>query len=785
MEAEGSPFRSWTADVKGAVAEEVMINNNAGWAYLKALPISRRKRKQLMTAPWIVNLFAGPSDGTAEFKVLEDGAVMIEMDIVRSRAFDLRRPSGAYRALLWAAATGRIKGMMASPPVRNEMDEELVAKAMWCSVVAKASRSLYGDPPPFLMFEGYKMLNYMNNGMGWTRPTGLQRSWSAYQEVMCLDSIGNSVVTNLEYNGDAVKESTLEGKWTKEFKQEILQAIEKWFAVPEGRQIAKWMAKMDVGSFLNSLSNKELEQWKVHVRNNHLPYRRDCRTCVETSGTGRRHVRVRTPSSYCLSLDVCGPFRQRGVDPDHADYRFALVGAYVMPRLYEHEVRDGGPHKGEVRDGGPHKGEVRDGGPHKGEVRDGGPHKGEVRDGGPEGIECGLSDRTVPIYGGEFEPDVAEDTGHGVGPLRDWREEELFDEAEPQGLSPEEERRLPKGMTKEEFQEIFSQVDGVDGYQVIYLASPLRSRTTKDVLSAVQDLYLRLRAHGCPVLRVHSDRARELRSEPLKRWLAGRGTYTTYTEGQSPQSNGRAESAVRFAKSHVKRLLKMANLDGRLWPMALQYSMWSQMQKQLYPNKEVIPFGTRVHVKRKVYGVGNKYDLESRWDIGYYLGPSRDVNEGSVVMMKKGNFITTTYMRPGLVNADKEVELEDYHAVVATPSNRLRRKSTLQPGDHEGLPALPPVNEDEEEEGGTEYDPNDPVEEYARAVLKEDRIERDFVESLAALAALLPEDGPKPKRFGGKENDEVIWATGAFVHGGVVGVSEQHQEIPPRPPRSS
>ena len=121
---------------------------------------------------------------------------------------------------------------------------------------------------------------------------------------------------------------------------------------------------------------------------------------------------------------------------------------------------------------------------------------------------------------------------------------------------------------------------------------------------------------------------------------------------------------------------KMANLDGRLWPMALQYSMWSQMQKQLYPNKEVIPFGTRVHVKRKVYGVGNKYDLESRWDIGYYLGPSRDVNEGSVVMMKKGNFITTTYMRPGLVNADKEVELEDYHAVVATPSNRLRRKST-------------------------------------------------------------------------------------------------------------
>ena len=119
---------------------------------------------------------------------------------------------------------------------------------------------------------------------------------------------------------------------------------------------------------------------------------------------------------------------------------------------------------------------------------------------------------------------------------------------------------MPKGMTNEEFNEIFSQVGGVDGYQVIYLASPLRTRTTKDVLYAAQDLYLRLKAQGCPVARVHSDRARELRSEPLKRWLASRGTYTTYTEGQSPQSNGWAESAVRFVKSNTKRLLKMANL---------------------------------------------------------------------------------------------------------------------------------------------------------------------------------------------------------------------------------
>ena len=168
------------------------------------------------------------------------------------------------------------------------------------------------------------------------------------------------------------------------------------------------------------------------------------------------------------------------MDPDHADYRFALVGAYVIPRL-----------QGELRDGGPHESEVRDGGPHESEVRDGGPHEGEVRDGGPRDIEGGLSDRAVPIYGGDFIPEVVQDTGQGVGPLRDWREEEILEDVGVKEQSPEEELRLPKGMTPEEFQEVFSQVGGVEGYQVLYVASPLRSRTTKDVLAAVQDLYLR------------------------------------------------------------------------------------------------------------------------------------------------------------------------------------------------------------------------------------------------------------------------------------------------------
>ena len=537
LEAEDSPFCSLPASMKGSMAEDVVLNDKAGWSYLKAVPISRRMRKRLMTTPWVVNLFSGHMDGCVHFKTFEDGAVLVEMDIVRSKAFDMRKPAGAYRALLWAAATGRVKGLMASPPMRATVDEELVAKAMWCSLAAKATRAHYIDTPAFVMFEGAKMMSYLKSRPEGKNPTGLQRAWPLFMDVMCLEYQYDVVATNLDYQGESITTSTTSGRWTDSFKERTVAAVDKWLREPESRQVSKWMAKMDAGSFLGSLSDRELEQWRIHVRNNHQPYNRKCRTCVESSGTGRKHVKIKTPSSYCLSLDMCGPFRQRGADPDHADYRFALIGAYVVPRMshevpeggphndevpeggphnhevpeggpHSHEVPEGGPHSHEVPEGGPHSDEVPEGGPHSHEVPEGGPHSHEVPEGGPHSHEVpegGSSEdqRGVQIVGGDFDPEVEHDTGAGAGPLHGWSDGELLDSHEEQAITPEEERKLPKGMTEEEFKQVFSEVEGMEGYQVMYLSSPLRSRTTKDVLAAVQDLYLRLRSLGFPIVRVH------------------------------------------------------------------------------------------------------------------------------------------------------------------------------------------------------------------------------------------------------------------------------------------
>ena len=144
-------------------------------------------------------------------------------------------------------------------------------------------------------------------------------------------------------------------------------------------------------------------------------------------------------------------------------------------------------------------------------------------------------------------------------------------------------------------------------------------------------------------------------------------------------------------------------------------------------------------------------------------------------MMEKGNFITTNHMRPGLIDADREVELEEYQAIISTPERRLRRKSTLNPADYEGVEAMPKSDMNDDSKENLLYDPNHPEEEFARAALKENVLIRDFVETLAGL---LPHDAPKPKRFGTQEEDEMMWSSGVYVFSGMVGVSVNARLFP-------
>ena len=732
MEAEDSPFKGLSASVRAALAEEVVLNVDAGAKYVKAMPISRRMRRTLLAAPWTLHLYAGAGNH-GDLKSL---GPMLEVDIQISKAYDLRKTAGTYRALLWSAAQGLLDGVVGAPPCRGTEDEELVAKQMWLMMVAKAARIKRTGFPVYLAMEGDRLLGELVKNEDGCLPN-VAKIFTNYKDAMCLETLTPGVLTNLDMQLNDENKKANDGRWTATFKESLAQAVEQWKLRPEEVQRAKWMAKMDSNpdAFLKALSTKELAAWKTHIRNNHIPYNRRCRTCVEASGLGRMHRKVKTPSSYCLSLDILGPLRQRGEDPDHRDYRYMLVGAYLFPKLESFKKKEGQEN----------------------------PEPPPALDPAEEeGVDEGHRFRPVmegkSVIGGVGVEDL-------VGEQGAISFDDMFAEEE-EDLAPPPEEELPAGLSDEDFKKLFGEEvgDGNPEFQVLYVAHPLRTRTTNEIGAAVQEIYLKLRAEGFPIVRVHADRVRELRGTALRRWLLQRGTIATYTEGQSPQSNGRAEAAVKWMKNQAKRLLLSTPVPRSCWTAAMTYSAWAQRERAMGRGADLLPFGSRVHLRSKVYGTGGKYDLNSRWKPGYYVGPSVDVRGGHVVRCDDGTYLTSQHLRPNLVDSDKLGGKPEFEAIVTEPVRRVvgKRKPTT-------------MEEPQEEDVEHLVDPGHPAEEYARVLLEEEFLEKDQVE---VLAGLLPMKTDAPKRFGETGEDGGWWSSGTFVHGGVVGVRSSSSAFP-------
>lgn len=90
---------------------------------------------------------------------------------------------------------------------------------------------------------------------------------------------------------------------------------------------------------LNSLINQDdgassyecrkltMEEWRQHVKQNHTPYRRDCRLCVEDMGQGLPHIEL----AYSLSADVVGPFKQGWDYGRGRDAKYAILATIPVP----------------------------------------------------------------------------------------------------------------------------------------------------------------------------------------------------------------------------------------------------------------------------------------------------------------------------------------------------------------------------------------------------------------------------------------------------------------------
>ena len=206
-----------------------------------------------------------------------------------------------------------------------------------------------------------------------------------------------------------------------------------------------------------------------HIRQNHIPYRRDCRYCVQGGAKQRPHRRVLTPQSWTLSVDTAGPF-VRSHDEHTKSARYLVVGVLTVPKVK--------PVPPDVPVEAP---------------RDSDDHEAAVEE---------LMEDAEWLSKGE--PDEAADPAPNAKELDASREawekwRELVKSDQEAWKEEAESQHLPHS----------EMVDWV-------YVEPVASKSTAEVLTAVGRMYAAARSEGFDVRRIHTDRGREYHNASMQ-----------------------------------------------------------------------------------------------------------------------------------------------------------------------------------------------------------------------------------------------------------------------------
>ena len=669
-------FAGVDAEALLGIPEGVPCDPRDGWKLLKSAPWSRAKRKQMYQSDgWVVHLFAGDektSDSKAQSimrtsfwqQALSGSEVLVEVDITATRSMDLNKQDGIFRVLAWAALTGRIKAVIGGPPRQaiptpsqgaRSQDQyikelQLVVRMMALWYMAEEGRckrwrqGLLQTPTvkPHVAF----LLEHPE--------AKCREHVSLFQtslwRMFALDALMGEV--QLEING---KPTVLGGnlnlwhlqggdlgavgaqRWPLELVAHLVQALRAWRGLRSREGVLASLTRrswMDLNEEAH-VAKFDVKDWKLHLQRDHLPYRRDCRVCVERS-SGRPHRRVRHPAAYVLSIDTAGPFRTKGV----GGYKYLMVACYRLPRLAGMKSETDSLEQEESA----------------------------VEPRAPEDGDDWL-----------FE-DV--DEGGGVGPIVKDDGAEKPDDVREDGDDEDGE--------VEELKELAKPLE----YMNLYMTRPLRTRTKAEALKVIQEFYIQLRSSGFPVNRLHMDRAREFQSAALEVWAASRDIEVTRTQGDDPLQNGAAERAVGYIKGRMRVLLSQAKDLSKAekeqvrswWPFAADTAA-AQHQAAVMEqrNPSAARFGSRVFTKRKGYGSAGRTDLLPKWMPATYLGPARTVPHGHLVFTDEGNLWFTTNIRQFDDLREGDVA-EEGDREPDPPPRRVRGKSSI--GGCGGLPGL-------------------------------------------------------------------------------------------------
>eukprot|EP00434_Breviolum_minutum_P012623 symbB.v1.2.011127.t1/scaffold732.1/size241626/1 len=377
-----------------------------------------------------------------------------------------------------------------------------------------------------------------------------------------------------------MEESRSLAEWAPELKNLLLSVA---IRVHRGQPPLRLRTTVPRMNALTAAERKDMEMWQNHINQEHLPMRRDCHDCLLAMGRDRPRRRQVCPASYCLSIDVAGPF-EPGVDQLAGNPRYFLIGCYTLPVSQGVALTEAiGKLGGQVKMTPLDEGEEKDG-----------IVLGEYYDYHLEENEKALAELDqVDTYLAGMEQQME---------LQHEEEEErnIFSETEldPPRLASE---NVPN---QEDVQAPEDPPQGeLDGVFVERREKP--EEALPEVLRAVSSIYVRLRGLGLPIYRLHSDRAREFTGKLMRDWILSHDMEHTTTAADESAGSGRVESEIAHLKHHTKLLLTTARAPPTYWPMALRHASEYRLRKTLeqlgVPVPRLIPFGTEAIAKSKFW----------------------------------------------------------------------------------------------------------------------------------------------------------------------------------------
>ena len=229
----------------------------------------------------------------------------------------------------------------------------------------------------------------------------------------------------------------------------------------------------------------------------------------------------------------------------------------------------------------------------------------------------------------------------------------------------------------------------------LIFACGLKDDKATTVLEAVQDVVLYCRSLNIPILRLHSDRGMEFRARATRQWLKSEGIRVTSSEPGVHQTNGTAESTIRWLKQRARTLLLSAELPQHLWPSAMSAAASMQRADVLgFEPKFAAPYGAKVMVRKRHMEGPKQEDLAPKWVAGVYVGLSDSVSRGHLVFVKDDEgerFIHTLHVRAGL--HDPGPIADEYVAEHPEPPDRRVRGKSAGSGDVVGVSKTQVIND--------------------------------------------------------------------------------------------